>query len=87
MRVVYQAENIVDAHLVKNALDHAGIHAFVAGEYLTGAIGELPVMGLVAVMVDDADVEAARSIAGEIDAALRDNRANPGTFDPLPDPA
>lgn len=87
MRVVYQAENIVDAHLVKNALDHAGIRAFVAGEYLTGALGELPVMGLVAVMVDDADVEAARSIAEEIDAALRDNRANPGAFDPLPDPA
>ena len=55
MKIVYQAENIIDAHLVKNALDHAGIAAFVSGQYLTGAAGELPPMALVNVMVAEAD--------------------------------
>mgnify|MGYP001493774229 CR=1 FL=1 len=88
MRIVYQAENIVDAHLVKNSLESAGVRAFVTGEYLTGAMGELPVMGLVAVMVDDDDVEIARDVVAEVDAALRENREDSsGTFDPLPDPA
>lgn len=51
MRVVYEAENIIDAHLVKGVLEQAGLPVYVRGEYLTGAIGELPVSGLVAVCV------------------------------------
>ena len=44
MQIVYRAANIIDANLVKNALDAEGIPAFVGGQYLTGAIGELPPM-------------------------------------------
>jgi hypothetical protein len=53
MRVVYDAENLVDAHLVKHALESLGIPCFVRGEYLTGAMGELPVQGLLQVCVPD----------------------------------
>lgn len=64
MRVVYQAENVIDAHLVKNLLENAGIPAWVRGEFLTGGIGELPAQGLVAVMVpDSAQVQATAEIA------------------------
>jgi hypothetical protein len=59
MKIVYQAENILDAHLVKGALENHDIPAFVTGEYLTGAIGELPAHGLVAIMVPDDHVDAA----------------------------
>jgi hypothetical protein len=55
MRVVYEAENLIDAHLVKGMLENEGIPAHVRGEHLTGALGELPVMGLVAVCVVDTD--------------------------------
>ena len=34
MQVVYRAQNLVDAHLVKHLLDDAGIPAFVMGESL-----------------------------------------------------
>ena len=85
MKIVYQAENIIDAHLVKNALDHAGIAAFVSGQYLTGAAGELPPMALVNVMVAEADWPAARPIAERIDAALAERRSE--SDDWLPDPA
>ncbi|MCY7354705.1 MAG: DUF2007 domain-containing protein [Lysobacter sp.] len=51
MKVVYEAGNVIDAHLVRHALEHAGIPAFVRGEALLGAIGELPVFGMIAVCV------------------------------------
>ena len=62
MRTVYEAANIIDAHLVKQALEGVEIPAFIRGEALTGGIGELGVFGLVAVMVPDAAWPAAREV-------------------------
>ncbi|MGQ0801437.1 MAG: putative signal transducing protein [Pseudomarimonas sp.] len=59
MRAVYQAENLFDAHLVRGRLASEGVDAVVTGEYLAGAMGELPVAGLLAVWVDDDDCTAA----------------------------
>ena len=75
VKIVYRAENIIDANLVKAALEEAGIRAFVSGEYLTGGIGQLPAWDLVTVMVAENDVERAAPIAEGIDAALREDRA------------
>ncbi|MBL8299264.1 MAG: DUF2007 domain-containing protein [Rhodanobacteraceae bacterium] len=75
MRIVYRAENIIDAHLVRNVLEGAGIPAHVAGEYLAGAMGELPVMGLLTVMVAEHDVPAARDLVAQVDAQLSEARA------------
>lgn len=74
MRIIYRAENIIDANLVKNALEQAGVFAHVAGEHLTGAVGELPVWNLVTVMVADSDIEQASQIVAEVDAALAEHR-------------
>jgi len=88
MQIVYQAENIIDANLVKNALEDDGIPAFVSGQYLTGAAGELPVMALVHVMVPASDWPRARAIAERIDAELAERRAQPESDDGwLPEPA
>lgn len=86
MQIIYRAENIIDANLVKNALASEGITAFISGEYLTGAAGELPAWNLVTVMVADQDIERARMIAGEVDAALRAplERDDGLTADPVP---
>lgn len=54
MRTVYEAANLIDAHLVRQALEAEGIPAFVRGEALTGGMGDLGVFGLLAVMVPDA---------------------------------
>ncbi|WP_256646362.1 DUF2007 domain-containing protein [Thermomonas paludicola] len=62
MRTVYDAATIVDAHLVRQALEAEGIPAFVRGEALTGGIGELGVFGLIGVMVPDAAWPQARKI-------------------------
>jgi hypothetical protein len=88
VKIVYQAENIIDANLVKNALEQEGISAFVSGQYLTGAAGELPPIALVNVMVAAIEWPRARLIAEGIDAALSERRAQD---DPdagwVPDPA
>ena len=62
MRTVYDAANVIDAHLVRQALEAEGIPAFVRGEALTGGIGELGVFGLVAVMVPEAAWPQARDV-------------------------
>lgn len=88
MQIVYRAENIIDANLVKNALESEDILAFVGGQYLTGAIGELPPMPLVNVMVADIDWPRARAIAERLDAEFAQWRADPladGGW--LPEPA
>ena len=54
MHIAYHAESLIDAHLVKDALERAGIPAFVSGEYLTGGVGQLPAIDYVAVMVPEA---------------------------------
>jgi len=77
VQIVYRAENIIDANLVKNALEAEGIPAFVGGQYLTGAIGELPPMPLVNVMVAAIDWPRARAIAESIDDELAEYRAEP----------
>ena len=66
MRIVYRAENLVDAHLVKDVLDQAGIPAFVSGEYLLGGIGLLPARDLIAVSVPDICVQAAEPLVREV---------------------
>jgi hypothetical protein len=64
MHVVYEAENLIDAHLVRGRLQGEGIDAFVRGEHLAG-IGELPVSGLLAVCVGSHDLARARELISD----------------------
>ncbi|HET9835013.1 MAG TPA: DUF2007 domain-containing protein [Rhodanobacteraceae bacterium] len=77
MRTVYHAEGIVDAHLVKDALEQAGIPAFVNGEYLIGGMGQLPARDFLTVSVPDVAVEAAVPVVREISEMLRSPPAEP----------
>jgi len=84
VKIVYRAENIIDANLVKGALEQAGVQSFVAGEYLTGAIGQLPAWDLVLVMVSEADIERAAPIVESVDRALREARGSGDSHDAIP---
>ena len=74
MHIIYRAENLFDAHLVKDALEAEGIPAFIAGEYLTGAVGQLPAMDYIAVMVPESSLVMAQGIVGEVEARLSEAR-------------
>lgn len=71
MRTVYHAEGIVDAHLVKDALEGAGIPAFVNGEYLIGGMGQLPARDFMTVSVPEIFVDDAGPVVREIARMLR----------------
>jgi hypothetical protein len=60
--------------LVKDALERADIPAFVAGEYLTGAVGNLPALDYVAVLVPEASLPVAETIVREVERRLADAR-------------
>lgn len=85
MHIIYRAQNLFDAHLVKDALEAEGIPAFIAGEYLTGAIGQLPAMDYIAVMVPESSVATARGIVTEVEAQLSEARLAIRDIDDLPD--
>jgi hypothetical protein len=80
MRIAYRAENLFDAHLVKDALERQQIPAFIAGEYLTGAVGQLPARDYVAVMVADTQLAAAEAVVREVEATLCEARAAIGAW-------
>ena len=67
MRLIYEAANSLEAHMILNLFEQAGLSGRVEGEYLQGAMGELPASGLVKVMISDEDYLAAREILSEWD--------------------
>ena len=67
MKVVYEPDNIIDAHLVKGVLEQAGLPVYLRGEFLTGGIGELPVSGMLALCVPEACEAEARDVLAELE--------------------
>ena len=65
MPIVFNANTAVEAHLVAELLRRSHIEARIDGEYLAGGIGDLPVTGLVRVVVAEQDLELAKSIIAQ----------------------
>ena len=90
MKVVYEAANLIDAHLVKHALEETGMPVFLRGEALLGGMGELPLFGVVAVCVPDSAWPEARTIVEALPIAMplgQDEGAGEDDLGPLPVPA
>lgn len=71
MVVIYQAQNSIDAHLLRGLLAQRGIDAGVAGEFLQGGAGELPAGGVVSVTVAEDEAELARTVVSEFEDNMR----------------
>ena len=67
MKTVYEAANSLEAHMVQNLLEQARITAWIDGDLLSGAVGELPAIGLIKVKVNDDDEPLAKQIVAEFD--------------------
>lgn len=68
MRIVFDAANSLQAHMIKGVLDIYGIKAFVQGEHLQSAAGELPISGCVNVSVENDDYIKSREIIKDWEA-------------------
>lgn len=69
MITIFEARTGFEAHMIRNLLLQAGITAQVLGEDLTGAMGELPAMGLVRVVVRPDDEAVAHQVVADWEAA------------------
>ena len=65
MKIVFDANNSLEAHVVLGLLNQAGIDGLISGEYLQGAMGELPAFGLVKIMVSNKDFQEAAEIIAD----------------------
>ncbi|WP_019143039.1 DUF2007 domain-containing protein [Noviherbaspirillum massiliense] len=68
MKTLYQASNSIEAHMILHLLKQEGFTGWVEGEYLQGAVGELPATGLVRVVVAEEDYAAAKSLVDRWEA-------------------
>ena len=62
MKTVLHALNSLEAHVIKGLLESEGIASNIQGEFLQGAMGELPANGLIRVVVDEDDYEQASDV-------------------------
>jgi hypothetical protein len=53
VKTLLYAQDLIEAQLIKNLLQSEGIESMILGEFLQGAIGELPPSGLIRVNVED----------------------------------
>ena len=72
MKCIFEASSGLEAHMISNLLQQAGIVARIDGEYLQGGVGELQAMGFVRVLVNDNDYKNAQEIIKSWDANQAD---------------
>lgn len=82
MQRIYEPQDLMEAELLCAMLDSEGIVVHLIGRDLLGAIGELPLTGLLALLVTDEQAEHARRLIGAYLSAAP-LPAEPGSL-PLP---
>lgn len=80
MKIVYQAANIIEAHLVTGLLQAHEIQAFVSGHYLQGGVGEIAPTGFANVSVADDDVQRAINVVTEYEQNARSTQFETAEF-------
>lgn len=64
MKLLYEASNFLEAHMILNLLEQEGLSARIDGEYLQGGFGDLPA-ATVRVMIEESDYSAGKKIIDE----------------------
>ncbi|MDX1678611.1 DUF2007 domain-containing protein [Arsukibacterium sp.] len=65
MKIIFNANDILEAHIVAGMLQSYGIEAHVGGHYLQGAVGDVAPLGIATILVQDEDSEQAEKIVAE----------------------
>ena len=70
MQRIYEPRDLLEAEMLSGMLIAEGIETFLAGSHLIGAMGELPAVGLLGLMVGDQDAERARQLIAAYNGAV-----------------
>ncbi|SNY51054.1 Putative signal transducing protein [Arsukibacterium tuosuense] len=65
MKIIFKANDILEAHIVAGMLQSYGIEAHVGGHYLQGAVGDVAPLGIANILVQDEDSEQAEQVIAE----------------------
>lgn len=69
MELIYQGQNILEAHIVSGLLTANGIENHVAGHYLQGAVGDLPASDFAQVFLHEiGDLAQAKQLLADYEA-------------------
>jgi len=71
MKCVYEASDVLEAHVIQGLLEQHRISSFIEGEHLIGAVGELPASQLVRILVNNDDLIEGASLMRDYDSANR----------------
>ena len=70
MQRIYEPQDLMEGELLLGMLASEGIDAYLTGQHLAGAVGELPACGLLGLMVEDAQAHSAQQLIAAYNAAL-----------------
>jgi hypothetical protein len=70
MRRIYEPADLLEGELLVLMLASEGVCAHLAGRDLLGAVGELPMQGLLGLVVQDPQAERASDLIAAYNAAL-----------------
>ena len=65
MKIIFNANDILEAHIVAGMLRSYGIEAHVGGHSLQGAVGDVAPLGIATILVQDEDSEQAEKIVAD----------------------
>ncbi len=80
MKIIYNARDIIEAHIVSGMLNANGIETHVGGYYLQGGVGDVAVFDFANVQVADEDVELALPLVAEYEA-VQNNKSEHSRLD------
>ncbi|MDO8332795.1 MAG: DUF2007 domain-containing protein [Pseudomonas sp.] len=66
---IYEPADLLEAELLVAMLASEGVTAHLSGQHLLGAVGELPVSGLLGLLVADVQAERAQQLITGYNAA------------------
>ncbi|MGL4316682.1 MAG: putative signal transducing protein [Pseudomonas sp.] len=69
MQRIYEPQDLLEGEMLLGMLASEGVDAHLTGRHLIGAIGELPALGLLGLLVQDADADHARRLIAAYNAA------------------
>lgn len=69
LQLLYEAQNNVEAHMLLDLLEQAGLSGRIDGEFLQGGVGEIQTMGFVRVMIEDQDYLQGKGIIEDWEAS------------------
>ncbi|HZX50834.1 putative signal transducing protein [Pseudomonas sp. XK-1] len=69
MQRVYEPQDLMEGELLLSMLASEGIEAYLTGQHLAGAVGELPACGLLGVLVEDEQAQSAQALIAAYNAA------------------